>query len=119
MITYMNRGIANVFPGGRIEVHKKLKRPEYAPLFQKIMEHEAAHTDFGWAMSDFQNDLHWLTGVRKMWWKFVLTTPSSWIQFFPLYRSNKKTYLDPTLLIFWAVSLVIIFSWIYLMWRLF
>jgi len=103
-LTYTRYGIGNRFPGGCIELHRKLKTPFYLPLHNEILKHELKHTDKGFTYEDLIHDLSWLKH-KRLWWKFVLTTPSSWIQFFPLYPHNKKIHIDVNLIILWIISL--------------
>ena len=101
-IYYVNKGIGNNF-GDRIELHKKLRNPEWKPLHDAILEHEMSHTSRTFSTKDLMLDTK-STEPRRMW-KFILTTPSSWWQFLPLYKSpvNKKWALDINLCVIYAL----------------
>lgn len=96
-----SKGIANRFDN-RIEIHKKLFLPKYKPLFNEIIKHEIEHSDKWWTFRDLRHDISPFKN-KWMYRKFILTTPSSWIQFSPIYPSQGMWYLDITLLIFYAV----------------
>ncbi len=100
-IYYVKKGIANNF-GDRIEIHEKLKRPEWEGLYESILKHELSHTNTTFSMRDLMLDTK-PTKPRKMW-KFILTTPSSWWQFLPFYKSpiSKGWALDINLFIIYG-----------------
>ena len=102
-IKAVNYGIANRFPGYYIEYHKKLDQPAYKKLKKEIIEHEKKHSDKGYDIEDLINDF---VGFfeKKLYYKFILTTPSSWIQYFPLYRSRNKWYIDPMLTLIYIIT---------------
>lgn len=103
-INLVNYGIANRFPNNYIEIHKKLDTPQYYPLFLEILEHEKKHTDKGFSFVDIALDFKGFEN-KKLYRKFILTTPSSWIQFSPIYKNSKgKYFLDPMVLFFWIFS---------------
>jgi hypothetical protein len=112
-IQYTKFGIANRFPDYRIEINQGLKEPKYAPLLKEILAHEKRHTDLGVKWGDVQLDMEGFKN-RGLYWNFILTHPSSWMQFLPLYPSEKKTYFDLTVLILWVILIVVIFGFMWL-----
>ena len=104
-IDIVNKGIANRFSNYRIEIHKKLLQERYAPLLSEILFHEASHTDKWWSVKDLSLDIGGFRN-RALYWNFILSTPSSWCQFLPLYKSKGIYYLDFSLVIFWIVLLI-------------
>ena len=105
MITYVRYGIANRFSDGGIELHDKLKEPRWKRLHDKIVDHEKGHSD-GCTLSDFRHDLGWLGRERWLWWLFLLTTPTSWIQLSPVYPHLGRWYVDCNLTILWVVTII-------------
>ena len=103
-IDYVDWGIANRFPH-RMELNRKLRNTIYIPLMKEIVKHEREHTS-GYSFDDFKHDLKWLKN-KKLYWKFVFTTPKSWTQFLPLSLSRGKVYVDITLSIFWLVIILL------------
>lgn len=104
-LNVVSKGIANRFPGKRIEMHKKLcYMPVYRPLYDEILKHEIAHTDMHYSWADFLLDVK---GFRNkgLYWRFILTTPSSWWQFLPIYRDSYGTYyLDWSIIILYLLG---------------
>lgn len=107
LIEYVSYGIANRFSGNRIEINKKLLQSQYKPIYYELIEHEKAHSDKSWCLDDFAMDLQ---GFENRWLynKFILTTPSSWVQLSPIYLSKGKIYWDITLIIFWFIVIMIL-----------
>lgn len=111
-----NKGIANRYPNYIIEVNKKLYQTEYKPLLQEILLHEKLHTDNSFTFHDLFLDL---LGFRNkiLYWKFIFTTPNSWWQFLPIYKSSFGTwFFDISVFLFWAIialSIGIVGGYIY------
>lgn len=113
-IEYVNYGIASRYKGKYIEINKKLLQNQYEPLLIEILTHEISHSDIGYSRKDFELDLQGFKN-RKLYWKFILTTPNSWIQFLPLYHSNNKWKVDFSVFWLWLFTLVVagaVFLWI-------
>lgn len=107
-IELVNHGIANRFPDGVIQIHKKMAKDLiYRPLLREIIEHEMYHTDTGYSWHDFKLDLKGFKN-KGLYRRFVLTTPSAWVQFSPVYKANKRWYFDMTLLISYSIIIVFI-----------
>lgn len=104
-LTYVDYGIANRYED-KIEMNKKLLQPQYIKLHTEILRHELNHTNTGWSLTDFKLDL---TGLKnkRLYWKFILTTPKSWVQFSPIYTSEKQWYFDITLILFYVFTIAI------------
>lgn len=105
-IAFVDHGIANRFSGKYIEVNRKLLRPEYEPLFFELLNHEMQHTDRGYTLKDIKLDTE---GFKNKWlyYKFIITTPSSWNQFFPFYKSRGRWVLDLGLLWTWFIAAMV------------
>ena len=105
-ITEVNHGIACRI-GDKIYVNNKLKK--YNPyLYSSIILHEISHTS-GFSLNDIAIDLNnkHLKGMKKEYWKFVLTHPSSWTEFFPFWFYGGKFVLNPLLTFFYCMSISI------------
>ena len=117
-VKLVDYGIANRYPNKLIEINKKLFiRPEFKPLFEEIVKHELSHTDQGYSFSDFRLDMRGFKN-RKLYWKFILSTPSSWLQFSPIYKSSEgKWFIDLSILYLWLfyTFVIIISTWIVIM----
>lgn len=88
-LQFVNRGIANVFPDGTIEIHKDLEK--YPDLFYPILEHELEHSNSGYHMKDFMIDLFPIPKLSS-WklFKFMIKRPSTWWQLLPLYYDSSR-----------------------------
>ena len=105
-VEYVKYGIANRFPNNRIEIHEKLATLKYAPIHEELIQHEKDHTDKVYSGRDLLLDL---SGFRnkQLYYHFIFTTPSSWVQYSPLYYSKGKWYWDIGLLMVWAFGIFI------------
>lgn len=106
-IRYVNWGIANRFPG-KIEMNSKLLLPKYILLRNEILAHEMKHSDYKYTFDDFKQDFRFRLKHKWLYRWFILTTPSSWVNFSPFYRSEGKWYIDYNILITWCVSLFLL-----------
>jgi hypothetical protein len=107
-ILQVNKGIANRFPNGLIEINKKLSSDRYSDLYNEIITHEVSHSDIGWEFKDFMLDLRGFKNKKKFW-QFVFTTPNSWWQFLPIYKSSYGFwFFDITLLLTYGFLAVLI-----------
>ena len=106
-IKYINHGIACRI-NDTIYLHKKLKK--YPKLLKAILEHEQEHS-FGYGWTDINLDLNGkhLQNVKKEYYKFILTTPSSLSYVLPILRYDKRTVVDPVMLFVWAITLVMLY----------
>ena len=75
-------------------------------LYNQLIKHEKKHTS-NYSIKDIMLDINnkELKGVKKEYWKFILTNPSSWTLFLPLTYSNKKMYIDPIMCFIWLLCL--------------
>jgi len=80
-VNEISKGIACRI-GNQIYINKGLKK--YPKLQKAIIKHEINHTS-GFTMHDVKMDLvnNELKGHKVDYYKFVLTHPSSWTEFFP------------------------------------
>jgi hypothetical protein len=104
-IIYVDYGIANRYDS-YIEIHSKLLQLEYAILLKEIIEHEKAHTSKKYSMKDLALDLKGFEN-KRLYTKFVLSTPSSWVQFSPIYKSRSKCYWDWSVFLLWIFAIAI------------
>jgi len=104
-LKYINYGIGNRV-GKTIYLHEKLKW--FPELHDAVLKHEMNHTD-DWDWNDVMMDLSnkELKGRKLEFYKFILTTPSSWVNFFPVLKLDKKWCIDMSLLIFYMVVFAI------------
>lgn len=112
-IEFVNHGIANRFSDNRIEVHSKLLRPQFKDLLREILNHEKIHQTGNYGLYDFKLDLRGFKN-KELYRYFILTTPSSWLQFLPIYPSKGKIYFDVALLASWGAFLAFVgaLSWL-------
>lgn len=105
-VIYINNGIANRLPGNVILINKNLLNIKYYPLLLEIVEHEIKHTSEGYKRSDFLLDIK---GFKHSWLytKFILTNPSAWLQFSPIWHYKGKWYWD------WSVFFLYVFILIF------
>ena len=102
-VEYVNYGIGNRFPGRYIELNNKLKKKLYSPLHDEILNHEKGHSE-SYSIHDIKHDIGWLKN-KNLYRKFVLTTPNSWVQFLPIYKSQRGWAVDVTLSTLWLFGL--------------
>jgi len=85
-------------------------------LYDALILHETMHSgmiSFKDFAMEFGNEQ--LTGLKKKYYKFILTHPSSWSEFSPVWFSNGELQLNSALLIFYIVAIllgVVILKWI-------
>ena len=115
-VIFVPYGIANRYSGRIIEVHEKLLDTKYRALLYEIVKHEMSHSDSGYSRKDFFLDISGFKN-RKQYWNFILTTPSSWWQFLPLYKSRGRFFWDWSVFLLWLF--VMIFSMLFVKWVLF
>jgi hypothetical protein len=113
-INYVDWGIGNVIDG-EIYLHKKLKKDEYSKLRQKILLHELNHDpDKKYTIKDMLHDARH-TSIDLDLIFFILSTPSSWLQFSPIIYKNKKLILDrQTLYLYGLIIFSVVIGWIVL-----
>ncbi len=100
-LKYINYGMGNRV-GETIYLHKKLKK--FPELHDAILKHERNHTD-NWNLKDVMIDISnkELKGKKIEFYKFILTTPSSWINFFPVMKLDDNWCFDLSLMIFYLI----------------
>ena len=115
IIKVVKYGIANRFPGRRIEINHRMLQERYKPLLQEILEHEMSHTDEGYTSHDLWLDFQGFKD-KSLYHSFIFRNPSSWVQYSPFYRSEGRWYTDISLLIFWGIFLtgVSLYTWLLL-----
>ncbi len=105
-IEITNYGIA-CRVGNKILVNKHLFKNR--PLANAIIKHEMGHSkDF--SIKDLIHDLGIknLDGLRTDYYRFIITHPSSWTEFLPLWRHKDKLFINANLLGFYGMVLIII-----------
>lgn len=95
-----------------IYLHKDLEN--YPKLYKNILNHELKHSS-GWDLKDFFIDLtnNDLKGLKKEYYKFLLTHPKSLLQFSPVMIINKQLVFDISGLIMIFISFMLILTIIY------
>jgi hypothetical protein len=97
-VLYCKRGIANFFET-YIEINNKLKYNK--PLRDYIVKHELGHKKEFDISHEFK--INWKMIPSLMW--FVLTTPSTWLDFFPIQYKDKQIIYDLNLLILYGLTI--------------
>lgn len=104
-IKYIDYGIGNRI-GDTIYLNKKLK--EIPGLFEAIKKHEFNHSD-NWNFGDFFQDLSVkeLKGMRRLYYKFIITNPNTWVNFLPFMKIEGKWTFDISIAIVWFFFIVL------------
>ena len=105
-IKYINFGIACKV-GNTIYINKSIKK--YPKLHKALLKHEQEHTDdydLRDIIIDFQGK--YLKSVKRIYYKFLLSTPNAWIQFLPIGIYDKKIVYDPIMIFIWCFLIVVI-----------
>lgn len=103
-IKHIKHGIACRI-GNNIYMNENLKK--YPKLYDKIIEHEKAHSE-GFETKDILIDLNnkHLSEVKREYYKFIITHPSSWTEYLPFGFYDNHFVLNPILSVFWIISLI-------------
>jgi len=110
----VNWGIANVL-NGKIYMHEKLQDKEYDYIREKILEHEKTHDiENKYTLWDMMQDAkHTKIDLDLVY--FIITTPSSWLQFSPLIYFEKQLIIDrQTLYLYGLMAFAVMIGWIML-----
>lgn len=89
--------------GGVIYIHKDLKSFSKR-LYEAILQHEIEHSD-GFTMKDVSMDIEnkQLKGLKKLYYKFILTHPSSLVELLPCWKYDGKLIWNPVLIFFYII----------------
>ena len=111
-INYISYGIGSRI-GNKIYLNKNLK--ENQVLHDAILKHELAHSE-GYTIQDIKMDIRntHLKGLKAQYYSFILKHPLTLIQFMPVWFWHKKTSIDLTMLIAWAIFVLFIVLLIWL-----
>jgi hypothetical protein len=92
-----------------IFINRRLNK--YPELKDAIIDHEMHHS-FGYSFDDLTMEfgIPQLDGFKLQYYKFILTNPSTWTEYSPIWIQNKEIKLSPTMLFFWIST--ILFFWI-------
>lgn len=103
MIKPINYGIACRI-GDDIYYNRKLE--SYPILLSAILQHEHRHTS-GMTMKDVSLDLdnEDIKPLKKEYYNFVLTHPSSWTELLPAWRYEGRLVWNPLMTMFWIIAL--------------
>ena len=110
-IEYVNWGIGNVIDG-KIYLHEKLKNKEYENLRNKIIKHEQQHDPTTkYTLKDMIHDTrHTKIDLDLIF--FIISTPSSWLQFSPIIYKNKQIIIDrQTLYLYSLMFFAVVIGW--------
>ena len=90
-----------------IYIHKNLHR--FPQLRARLLQHEAEHSQ-GYTKKDVMMDLNnkSLKGVKTNYYMFILTHPSSWIEFLPFWFYEGRCVWNPTLCVFYVILIMIL-----------
>lgn len=98
-VFYTNKGLGN-FYGNYIEINKQLKYNK--PLRDYVIKHELGHKKEFDILHEFNID--WKIMPSLFW--FVIKTPSTWIDFSPLYWRKKEIVYDLNLIILYSFIII-------------
>ena len=103
-IKYVPYGVANRF-GDTIELNAKLKDVKWQKLHDQFLAHELQHTETKYNMEDLKLDLVTMnsSSIYYDYIKFLLKTPSAWIQFSPVYPTPHGRYIDYSRIISYTI----------------
>ena len=102
-LEYINTGIGNRV-GNTIYLNTKLK--QFPELHKAILSHEKKHTGrFSWL--DIKLDLknEEITNLKGDYYKFILTTPNSWLNFLPFMKIKNSWTYDLGLVLIWIFAI--------------
>jgi len=89
-VKLVNFGVANNY-FDCIEIHKDL--PKFPRLYVPILKHEFGHEGLT-TMGDLKHDLNKIPGLNyKEYYKFILTRPSTWVQYLPIWWHPKRGFV--------------------------
>lgn len=101
-VIYVDSGLANFYPD-RIEINKSLKSDK--KLRDYIVKHELGHKESFDLMHEFKSiDFK----IMPRLFKFIIKTPSTWIDFWPVQRKNNSWIYDLNLLILYTFSIFLL-----------
>lgn len=97
-----NWGIASR-SGDTIILNRRLAK--YPKLRKALIIHEANHSP-NYNFNDLMMDVSVgeLKGMKKVYYKFILTNPSSWTEYLPLWIEKGEIKFSPTMLAFWGTA---------------
>lgn len=96
-----NYGIANR-QGDNIFINRRFL--EVPDLYDALIFHETEHTS-GFSIKDILIDIKitHLKGLKLKYYKFILTHPSTWVEFSPLWFYKGHLSINPLLLCLYGV----------------
>jgi hypothetical protein len=108
-IQEINYGIASRI-GDDIFINKKIASFDKG-LYDALIEHEQNHTS-GYTLQDVKMDItnKQLKNIKDKYYKFILTHPSSWIEFLPIQFVKGNMIINPTLLIMYILFTLLFFG---------
>lgn len=111
-IKYVGWGIANLI-NGRLYMHHKLKNREYRTLRARIIDHEKGHDPGNsYTLWDLIHDNKHSTLDLDLIF-FIISTPSSWLQFSPLIYYDRQLIFDrQTTYLYTLMTLAALTGWI-------
>lgn len=106
-------GLANNY-GSHIEINKHL-RSEYPALYNKLIEHELAHSNAeGFSKYDFMLDISDDSTSNWKTFKFMIHHPKTFFQLLPFYRKQGVWFYDLNLIIFYSIFIGVLGLSVYL-----
>lgn len=108
VIKEINYGIASRI-GSTVYLHNGLKK--YPELRDAFLQHEERHSS-GFNFKDIIYDfgIKELKDLKKQYYTFILTHPSSWTEYLPICRYNNKWIFSPSIALIWIFAILV--GWI-------
>ncbi len=101
-IKYVPYGIA-CRVGNTIYINERLK--SHRKLYNAILKHEKNHTE-DFAMKDILLDIHLdeLNGLKREYYKFIISNPSSWVEFLPIKKYGNTVLFNLPVALMWLFA---------------
>lgn len=92
--------------GSIVYLNKDLVK--YPELRNALIEHELGHSS-GYSKKDLFDDLSIkeLKGLKKKYYEFILTHPSSWTEYLPAYKYEGKWIISLTSFLIWGFAILV------------
>ena len=91
--------------GNKIYINRKIKK--YPRLYQAFIKHEKAHSS-SFTVKDIILDWRggYIKKLKKDYYKFMITHPSSWTMFIPVWYYDDGLVVDPLMWFMWFLIII-------------